>query len=77
LKWAGIETSYHDYLKANWQTTTGASWEVSLHDGFYSVPVAQVAAEPVKPVAVTAATETIRLLRQLIFLQLLLQSEKV
>lgn len=58
LTWAGIETSYHDYLKANWQTTVGASWESSLHDGFYSVPVAQVAAEPAKPFAVAATTET-------------------
>ncbi len=57
LKWAGIETSYHDYLKANWQTTVGASWEVSLHDGFYSVPVGSVVEKPTSQPAHQAETE--------------------
>ncbi|KAA9325975.1 TAT-variant-translocated molybdopterin oxidoreductase [Adhaeribacter soli] len=35
LKWAGNNTSYYDYLKANWAGITGgnAGWDKVVHDG--------------------------------------------
>src|SRR5690606_20583843 len=35
LKWAGKDTSYHQYLKDNWEANIlgGKSWKQALHDG--------------------------------------------
>lgn len=52
LVWAGNNTPYYEYLKTNWQAVTGASWNQSLHDGFYAVPATQI------PAAVTTKTDT-------------------
>jgi MoCo/4Fe-4S cofactor protein with predicted Tat translocation signal len=37
LTWAGLTGTYHEYLKANWETNllSGKSWTQALHDGVY------------------------------------------
>jgi MoCo/4Fe-4S cofactor protein with predicted Tat translocation signal len=37
LTWAGLTVTYHEYLKANWETNIlkGSSWVKALHDGVY------------------------------------------
>ncbi|MGV6844887.1 MAG: TAT-variant-translocated molybdopterin oxidoreductase [Lutibacter sp.] len=39
LKWAGVETTYYDFLKNNWNTTilNGGSWNKALQDGVFNV----------------------------------------
>ncbi|MFT4739117.1 MAG: MoCo/4Fe-4S cofactor protein with predicted Tat translocation signal [Cyclobacteriaceae bacterium] len=50
LQWAGVETTYYDYLQANWESSFFAAvdqspylnfqafWDKSLHDGVLSLP---------------------------------------
>jgi len=37
LLWNGSDTSYHDYIKSNWEDNilNGSSWNQALHDGVY------------------------------------------
>ncbi len=53
LRWSGDNTSYYDYLKANWETSilpaseemlSSTLWNKAVHDGFYtmSAPVSEV-----------------------------------
>jgi len=65
MKWAGVAGTYHDYIKAHWETnilTGGATWNQSLHDGFYSVPVTAaapaIATAPATATAAAPATAT-------------------
>ncbi len=51
LKWAGIDTPYHDYIQANWQSgilSAGSSWNQALHDGFYTASQVEAALIPVR-----------------------------
>ncbi|QMU27199.1 TAT-variant-translocated molybdopterin oxidoreductase [Adhaeribacter radiodurans] len=38
LRWAGNNTSYYDYLQANWRGTLGsqAAWDKAVHDGVFT-----------------------------------------
>ncbi len=35
LKWSGVEGDWHGFVQGVFKTTTGASWDQSLHDGVY------------------------------------------
>lgn len=52
LRWAGINTTYYKYLRANWRalTPTDAAWDKVVHDG-----VARGTALPAAPAMLTAA----------------------
>jgi molybdopterin-containing oxidoreductase family iron-sulfur binding subunit len=52
LKWAGNNTSYYKYLRANWRgiTPTDAAWDKAVHDG-----VLMGTALPAAPAPATAA----------------------
>ncbi|MDO7847077.1 TAT-variant-translocated molybdopterin oxidoreductase [Hymenobacter sp. M29] len=60
LKWAGNNTSYYKYLRANWRgiTPTDAAWDKAVHDGVMmgtALPAAQAPATAVLSPAAAAA----------------------
>ncbi len=50
LKWMGSGQTYHDYIKANWNSNilNGRSWNQALHDGVFSKSVSSVKVEETK-----------------------------
>ncbi|MBF9142170.1 TAT-variant-translocated molybdopterin oxidoreductase [Hymenobacter properus] len=60
LKWAGNNTSYYKYLRANWRgiTPTDAAWDKAVHDGVLmgtALPAAQAPATPAMSPAAAAS----------------------
>ncbi|MEP0367595.1 MAG: TAT-variant-translocated molybdopterin oxidoreductase [Cyclobacteriaceae bacterium] len=69
LTWAGVESSYYDFVRSNWETygypsasgfsTFDAYWDKCLHDGVYEFPVEGETASPsvdVSSISIPAAS---------------------
>jgi len=60
MNWAGIEGSYYDYIKNNWEATVlgESTWNQALHDGVFAGTV--IATSHIVDVDITAALQELK-----------------
>jgi MoCo/4Fe-4S cofactor protein with predicted Tat translocation signal len=61
LRWAGVEDSYYDFIRSNWQgIAAGDAWTTALHNGVHVVPTGTEAGAPAFAGDVNAAAAAAR-----------------